>query len=59
MYIDDSPPFEGWWYPNPVKSEGREDSHYHSILDAVYVYVVPWSEFSIDPSYPHYPQTLT
>jgi len=25
------------------------------ILDAVYVYVVPWSEFPIVPSYPHYP----
>jgi hypothetical protein len=23
--------------------------------DAVYVYVVPWSEFPIVPSYPHYP----
>ena len=29
-----------------------------STLDAVYVYVVPWSEFPIDPSYPHYPQRL-
>jgi len=27
-----------------------------STLDAVYVYVVPWSEFRIVPSYPHYPQ---
>jgi len=31
-------------------------SHYQSSLDAVYVYVVPWSEFPIVPSYPHYPQ---
>jgi hypothetical protein len=23
-------------------------------LDAVYVYEVPWSEFPIGPSYPHY-----
>ena len=28
-------------------------SHYQSTLDAVYVYVVPWSEFPIVPSYPH------
>ena len=32
------------------------DPSYQSTLDAVYVYVVPWSEFSIVPSYPHYPQ---
>jgi len=32
------------------------DSHYQSTLDVVYVYVVPWSEFPIVPSYPHYPQ---
>ena len=31
------------------------DSHYQFTLDAVYVYVVPWSEFPIVPSYPHYP----
>ena len=31
------------------------DSHYQSTVDAVYVYVVPWSEFPIVPSYPHYP----
>ena len=31
------------------------DSHYQSTLDAVYVYEVPWSEFPIIPSYPHYP----
>ena len=31
------------------------DSHYQSSLDAVYVYVVSWSEFPIVPSYPHYP----
>jgi len=24
-----------------------------STLDAVYIYVVPWSEFPIVPSYPH------
>ena len=29
-----------------------------SNLDAVYVYVVPWSEFPIVPSYPHYPQRV-
>ena len=27
-------------------------SHYQSTLDAVYVYVVPWSEFPIVPSFP-------
>ena len=32
------------------------DSHYQSTLDAVYVCVMPWSEFPIVPSYPHYPQ---
>ena len=32
------------------------DSRYQSTLDAVYVYVVPWSEFTIVPSYPHYTQ---
>jgi len=32
------------------------DSHYQYTFDAVYVYVVPWSEFPIVPSYPHYPQ---
>ena len=32
-------------------------SHYQSTLDAVYVYVVPWSEFPIVTSYPHYPHT--
>ena len=31
------------------------DSHYQSTLDAVYVYVVSWSEFPIVPSHPHYP----
>jgi len=30
-----------------------------STLDAVYVYVVPWSEFPIVPSYPHYPVGYT
>ena len=30
------------------------DSHYQSTVDDVYVYVVPWSEFCIVPSYPHY-----
>ena len=29
------------------------DSHYQSTFDAVYVYVVPRSEFPIVPSYPH------
>ena len=32
------------------------DSHYHSSLDVVYVYIVPWSEFPIVPSYPQFPQ---
>ena len=32
------------------------DSHYQSTLDAVYVYVVPWSELPIVSSNPHYPQ---
>ena len=32
------------------------DSHQQSTLDAVYVYEVPWSEFPIVPSYPHYPR---
>ena len=31
------------------------DSHYPSTVDAAYVYVVPWSEFPIVPSNPHYP----
>ena len=31
------------------------DSHYQSTLDAVYAHVVPWSEFPIVHSYPHYP----
>ena len=35
--------------------DGVSDSHHQSALDAVYVYVVPWSETSIVPSYPHYP----
>jgi len=30
--------------------------HYQSTLDAIYVLVVPWSEFPIVPSCPHYPQ---
>ena len=34
----------------------RSDSHYQSTLDAVYVYVVSWSEFPVVPSNPHYPQ---
>jgi len=29
-----------------------------SALDAVYIFVVPWSEFPIVPSYPHYPLTI-
>ena len=32
------------------------DSDYQSTLDAVYVYVVPWSEFLIVLSHPDYPQ---
>ena len=32
------------------------DSHYQSTLDAVYMHEVPWSEFPIVPSYPHYSQ---
>jgi len=40
-----------------VEKRGRHSaSHYQSTLDAVYVYVVPWSEFPIVSSYPHYPQ---
>ena len=31
------------------------DSHYQSAIDASYVYVVPWSEFPVVHSYPHYP----
>jgi len=34
----------------------RTHTHTQSTLDAVYVYEVPWSEFPIVPSYPHYPQ---
>ena len=34
------------------------DSHYQSTLDVVCVYVVPWSEFPMVPSYPHYPHRL-
>ena len=30
-----------------------------STLDAVYVCVVPWSEFPIVPSYPHYPHSTS
>ena len=30
-------------------------SHYQSSLDAVYVYAVPWLEFPIVSSFPHYP----
>ena len=32
--------------------------HYQSNMDALYVYVVPWSVFPIAASYPHYPQSL-
>jgi len=40
----------------PVQRDwGTYDFSYQSTLDAVYVYVVPWSEFPIVPSYPHYP----
>jgi len=31
------------------------DPHYQSTFDAIYVYVVPWSDFPTVPSYPHYP----
>ena len=31
------------------------DFHYQSTLETVYVYVVPWPEFPIVPSYLHYP----
>jgi hypothetical protein len=35
------------------------DSHYQYTFDTVYVYEVPWSEFPIVPSYPHYPHRCT
>ena len=35
---------------------GVSDSDYQSTLDAVYVYVVPWSELPVVPSYSHHPQ---
>jgi len=41
--------------PRPLYVAVVSDSRYLSTLDAVYVYVVPWSEFPIVPSYPHYP----
>ena len=34
------------------------DSPSQSTIDAVHVYEVPWSEFPIVPSYPHYPRLL-
>ena len=37
------------------KSAGVSDSNYQSTLDAEYVYVVPWSEFPIVLSFPHFP----
>ena len=50
---------EGWRFVPPrCRAIGPRVlwvSHYQSTL-AVYVYVVPWSEFPIIPSYPHYPQ---
>jgi len=43
-------------YTDPILSCAVvSDSHYQSTHDAVYVYVVPWSEFPIVPSYHHYP----
>ena len=33
--------------------------HYQSTLDAAYVCVLPWSEFSIIPSYPQYPRVVS
>ena len=47
------PRTEIWSRPRPITLVSH--SHYQSTLDAVYVYVVPWSEFPIVPSYPHYP----
>ena len=41
---------------SPTRIGFLYDSSYQSTLDAVYVYVVPWSEFPIVPSYPDYPQ---
>ena len=40
---------------SPVGSEGLVGLalHYQSNMDALYVYVVPWSVFPIVPSYPH------
>jgi hypothetical protein len=35
------------------------DSHYQSTLDAVYVYVVPWSQFPIVPSFSDYPHSTS
>jgi hypothetical protein len=36
------------------------DPYYQFTLDAVYLYVVPWSELPIVPSYPRYPhQSIT
>ena len=47
------------------RSEVLRHRHYlqsfEFILDSftlAYVYVVPWSEFPIAPSYPHYPQVI-
>ena len=37
-------------HPDPRLPGKVSDSHYQSTLDAVYVYVVPWSEFPIVPS---------
>ena len=38
---------------NPTRFGFVYDSPYQSTLDAVYVYVVPWSKFPIVPPYPH------
>ena len=44
------------WRANPTKFGFVYDSPYQSTIDAVYGYVVPWSEFPIVPSYPHCPK---
>ena len=39
---------------------GRDDHGlYQSTLDAVYVYVVPWLQFPIAPSYSDYPHSTS
>ena len=39
-------------------AEVVSDSHYQSTLDAVYVCIVPWSDFPFVPSNPHNPHQL-